>query len=63
MKYHQENSIHHKKMTITKTKGIEKKKQNKTPITYFTGKARENSENFNKGEQAKDLSGQRARHN
>lgn len=49
-------------MAITKTKGIEKKKH-KTPITYFTGKARENSENFNKGEQAKDLSGQRARHN
>lgn len=61
MKYHQENSINYKKMAITKTKGIEKKE--KTLITYFTGKARENWENFNKGEQVKDLLGQCASHN
>lgn len=66
MKYHQENSINHKKMAITKTKGIgEKKKKNTHPplITYFTGKAKENSENFNKDEQVKDLLGQCASNN
>ena len=66
MKYHQENSINHKKMAITKTKGIIKKKKNPPPpplIIHFTGKAKENSENFNKGEQVKDLLGQCASHN
>lgn len=32
-------------------------------ITYFTGKAKENSENFNKDEQVKDLLGQCASNN
>ena len=34
MKYHQENSINHKKMAITKTKGIGEKKKKKTPTHH-----------------------------
>ena len=51
MKYHQENSINHKKMAITKTKGIGEKKKKKHPPTTDNLLYRKSQREFRKFQQ------------